>query len=81
VEIIGAINAAAATAATFATLPAGYIPASSQPVCSMGANAAVPAGLSPWINCDTSGNLSVQNTGGVPAAWRSFFHGFIALDA
>lgn len=81
VEIIGAINAAAATAATFFTLPANYIPASQQPVCSMGANAAIPAGLSPWIRCDASGNLAVQNTGAVPAAWQSFFHGFISLDA
>lgn len=81
VEIIGAINAAAATAATFFTLPAGYRPANQQPVCSMGANAAIPAGLSPWIRCDASGNLAVQNTGAVPAAWQSFFHGFISLDA
>jgi hypothetical protein len=80
VEVIGAINAAAATAAAFFTLPAGYIPASKQPVCSMGANASVPAGLSPWIQCDTSGNLSVQNTGAL-GAWESFFHGFISLDA
>lgn len=81
VEIIGAINAAAATSATFFTLPGLYSPASKQPVCSMGANASVPAGLSPWIQCDASGNLSVQNTGAVPAAWQSFFHGFISLDA
>lgn len=81
VEIIGAINAAAASAATFFTLPAGYRPTHQQPVCSMGANAAVPAGLSPWIECTTGGSLAVQNTGGVPAAWESFFHGFISLDA
>jgi hypothetical protein len=80
VEIIGAVNAAAATTATFATLPAGYQPASQQPACAMGANASVPAGLSPWIRCDTSGNLTVQNTGAL-GAWEAFFHGFIALDA
>jgi hypothetical protein len=80
VEITGAINAAAATTATFFTLPAGYRPASQQPVCSMGANASVPAGLSPWVKCDASGNLSVQNTGAL-GAWEGFFHGFISLDA
>jgi hypothetical protein len=80
VEITGAINAAAATAAAFYTLPAGYIPADKQAVCAMGANASVPAGLSPWIECDASGNLSVQNTGAL-GAWESFFHGFISLDA
>jgi hypothetical protein len=80
VEITGAISAAAATAATFYTLPTGYIPADKQAVCAMGANASVPAGLSPWIECDASGNLSVQNTGAL-GAWESFFHGFISLDA
>ena len=80
VEIIGAINAAAATAATFFTLPTAYLPANNQPVCSMGENASLPAGLSPWIKCDTSGNLSVQNTAAL-GAWESFFHGFISLDA
>jgi hypothetical protein len=80
VEIIGAINAAAATAAGFFTLPAGYRPAHNVPVCSMGANASVPSGLSPWIECTTAGALSVQNTGAL-GAWESFFHGFIPLDA
>jgi hypothetical protein len=80
VEIIGAINAAAATAAGFFTLPVGYRPAHAVPVCSMGANAAVPAGLSPWIECTAAGALSVQNTGAL-GAWESFFHGFIPLDA
>ena len=80
VEIIGAINAAAATAATFFTLPAGYRPASNIPVCSMGENASLPAGLSPWIECTTGGVLSVQNTAAL-GAWESFFHGFIPLDA
>jgi len=81
VEIIGAINAAAASAVTFFTLPAAYRPASQQPVAGAGANASVPAGLSPWIRCDTSGNLTVQNTGAIPAAFQLFFHGFISLDA
>jgi len=80
VEIIGAIDATAATAATFFTLPSGYIPADKQPVCAAGENLAVPAGRSPWIQCDASGNLSVQNTGAL-GAWESFFHGFISLDA
>ena len=80
VEIIGAINAAAASSASFFTLPAAYRPASNVPVCSMGANASVPAGLSPWIECTTAGVLSVQNTGAL-GAWESFFHGYIALDA
>ena len=80
VEIIGAINAAAATAAAFFTLPAGYRPASNIPVCSMGENASLPAGLSPWIECTTGGILSVQNTAAL-GAWESFFHGFIPLDA
>lgn len=80
VEIECSINAAAATASTFFNLPAGYRPANAQPVCSMGANAAIPAGLSPWIKCDALGNLSVQNTGAL-GAWESFFHGFVALDA
>jgi hypothetical protein len=81
VEIIGAINAAAANAVTFFTLPAGYQPANQQPVCSMGENALLGAGLSPWIRCDAGGNLTVQNTAAIPGAWESFFHGFISLDA
>ena len=81
VEITASLNAAAATAGLVATLPAGYRPAHTQPVCAVGANAAVPAGLSPWIRCDTAGNLNMQNTGGLPAAWQTFIHGFIALDA
>ena len=81
VEIIGAINAAAASAVTFFTLPAAYRPASQQPICAAGANASVPAGLSPWIRCDTGGNLTVQNTGAIPAAFQLFFHGFVSLDA
>jgi hypothetical protein len=80
VEIVCALDATSASAATFFTLPAGYVPASSQPVCAMGENLSVPAGRSPWVKCDTSGNLSVQNTGAL-GAWEAFFHGFISLDA
>lgn len=81
VEIIGAINAAAASSATFFTLPAAYRPAHAVPVCSMGENVLLPAGKSPWIECDASGNLSVQNSDAVGAAWEGFFHGYIPLDA
>jgi hypothetical protein len=81
VEVIGALSAAAATASTFFTLPAAYRPATQQPVAAAGASASVPAGLAPWIRVDTSGNLTVQNTGAVPAAWQIFFHGLISLDA
>ena len=81
VEIIGTLNAAAASSGTFFTLPTGYIPASKQPVCSMGANASVPSAQSPWIACDTSGNLTVENSGAAGAAWQGFYHGFISLDA
>jgi hypothetical protein len=81
VEIIGAIQANAATSANFFDLPAGYQPNSSQPAGAMGASGNVPAGLSPWVRCDSSGALTVQNTGAVPAAWTAFFHGFISLDA
>lgn len=81
VEVIGVLNAAAASAAMFCTLPAGYIPASKQPAGGAGESGGVPAGLSPWILCDTSGNLNVENTGAVPAAFLVPFHGFISLDA
>lgn len=81
VEVIAAISAAAATASTFFTLPAAYRPASQQPIGGAGASGNVPAGLAPWCRCDTAGNLTVQNTGAVGAAWQFFVHGFISLDA
>lgn len=81
VEVVAAINAAAATASTFFTMAAPYIPASQQPVSGAGASGNVPAGLAPWCRIDTSGNLTVQNTGAVGAAWQFFVHGFYSLDA
>lgn len=81
VEVIAAINAAAATSSTFFTLPAAYRPATQQPIGGAGASGSVPAGLAPWCRCDAGGNLTVQNTGAVGAAWQFFVHGFISLDA
>lgn len=80
VEVIGVLNAAAATSGIFFTVPAAYVPPNTQPVTAAGANAGVGAGLSPWIRIDNSGNLSVQNTGAVPGAFIIPFHGTYTLD-
>jgi hypothetical protein len=79
VEIIGAVAANAATAVTFAQLPAGFRPASVQGFA-LGSNGGGIAGSTPNLRCDTAGNLSVNNAT-VPSAATFIFHGFISLDA
>lgn len=78
VEIIGAVNAAAATAGTFFTLPAAYQPASAQRFAAEGG---VAGSAGNGIACDTSGNLTVGGAPGLPSATSWFYHGFISLDA
>jgi hypothetical protein len=79
VEVIGALAANAATAATFFTLPAGYRPASQQQVA-CGATGGQVAGSTPFAQCDAGGNLTVQHDT-IGAADAYLFHGFISLDA
>ena len=76
VEIIGAIAGNAATATTFATLPAGYVPASAQRFAAEGGTTGAPG-----IVCDTAGNLSLGGAPALPAAANWWYHGFISLDA
>jgi hypothetical protein len=79
VEIIGTLNAAAATATTFFTLPANYIPASVQAIPCGTFNASAGIDNVPFIQCDASGNLTVQQR--IASATGIRFHGFISLDA
>lgn len=78
VEIIGTLNGAAATAAKFAQLPStpfNYRPASQQ-----GSPAAVSMAAvdNAYVQCDTSGNLTMNAAN---LATTFLFHAFIALDA
>lgn len=79
-EIIGAIDATAATSATFATLPANFRPAKLSPGISCGNNGGGIAGQTPNVRCDTAGNLTLNNAT-VPSAATFMFHGYISLDA
>jgi hypothetical protein len=79
VEIIGTLNAAAATANTFFTLPAGYRPASAQQF-PIGVTSGATANTVPSIQCATSGALTTNRVG-LGAANDIVFHGFISLDA
>lgn len=80
VEIIGSLNAAAATAITYFTLPAGYQPASTQPVGAVGSfNGAAALNNMISSQCDTSGNLTIQQR--TATATGINVHGFISLDA
>ncbi|HEY2089889.1 MAG TPA: hypothetical protein VGH54_28195 [Mycobacterium sp.] len=79
VEIIGTISATAATAITFATLPAGYRPASVQGFAIGTTNG--QTGQVCQVRCDASGNLTVNSAPAVPVNQAYFFHGFISLDA
>jgi hypothetical protein len=76
VRVVGIMSGNAATARTFAQLPAGYRPVSQQPFF-LQVNAA--AGGDVWGQCDTSGNLTVQ--GAAVAAGTYVFSGMISLDA
>lgn len=78
VEIIGAVDATAATAATFATLPAGYRPASAQRFAAEGGVAGSPGN---GISVDTGGNLTIGGGPAVPSATKWWYHGLISLDA
>lgn len=79
IEVIGSLNAAAATAITFFTLPAGYRPASSQmfPVGTFNGSAAIDNVTFGF--CDTSGNLTIQQRSATQTG--IYFHGLISLDA
>jgi hypothetical protein len=80
VEVIGGLNAAAATAITFFTLPAGYRPASAQTFGAVGTfSGAVALNNVIFGQCDTAGNLSIQQR--TASATGVNFHGFISLDA
>jgi hypothetical protein len=79
VEITGTISATAATAITFATLPAGYRPVSVQGFAIGTTNG--QTGQVCQVRCDASGNLSVNSAPAVPVNQAYFFHGFISLDS
>jgi hypothetical protein len=79
VEVQGALSATAATSGIFFQLPSGYRPTNAQGF-PCGSSGGAIAGSAPNIRCDTSGNLSVNNST-VPSASTFFFHGFISLDA
>lgn len=81
VEIIGHISGNAATAATFATLPAGYRPATAQGFAAGTNGGNGGATMIANIRCDTAGNLTVANSAALPVAATFLFHGFISLDA
>ena len=79
VEVIGAIHHSGATGATFCQLPAGYRPVSQQQIPCGTAGATTWSNNTPFIQCDSSGNLSGQ--GEPPSTVDMVFHGFISLDA
>lgn len=78
VLLTGAINGAAATAATFATLPVAYRPNKQQQI-PCGATGNVIANHAPFIQLDTAGNLTVSQTVALPAAGVFLFNGRIPL--
>jgi len=79
VEVIGTLDASSATSTKFFTLPAGYVPASQQgfPVGTFSGSAA--ADNVPFLQCDTSGNLTIQQRTATQTSIR--YHGLISLDA
>lgn len=80
VEIAGTLNGTAATAPTFFTLPAGYRPATRQAAIACGATGNVTAAHAPYIQLDTSGNLTVNQQAALPATGVFVFSGTIPLD-
>jgi len=79
VEIDGVIDATAATAGTFFTLPVGWRPGSNKGY-GVGSSGGAIAGSIPNVRCTTAGGLSINNAT-VPSASSFFIHGFINLDA
>jgi hypothetical protein len=75
VQVAGAINGAAATSATFATLPASYQPLSNQ---SFQAGCTSLATAQSWGQLDTAGNCTLEATAFTN---RYVFGGVIPLDA
>jgi hypothetical protein len=59
VQIDGAMDATAATAATFFTMPAAYRPVAPTKLWSSGANLGVPAGQSPFTQVASTGSIAV----------------------
>lgn len=60
VHILGVVSAAAMTAVTIFTLPAGYVP-TSQVEAPVGPHAATGAGQGLFLSVATSGNVSISN--------------------
>ena len=81
VEITGAISAAAATSATFFTLPSGYVPAHAggRPCHTNTGNAGASAVAG--IRWDASGNLSVASNAALPNGATYLFGFTIPLGA
>lgn len=75
VEIIGTVNGAGASAATFATLPTGYRPTHQQMVPCQ--DTAATSG-NYYIQCSTGGVLSIEGTANTGPF---VFHGYVSLDA
>lgn len=80
VELIGSISSAAATNVKFGQLPLGMRPVSQQGFAA-GASGNVAAGMAPFVQCDTSGNLTIQGTAALPGNGNFRFHGTISLTA
>jgi hypothetical protein len=80
VHICGAISGAAATSATIATLPSGYYNTTHQQAIACGATAGVAAGESPYIQVDTSGNVTVHAVTVPTAGMTIVFNGSYSLN-
>lgn len=78
VEIIGAISSAAATNIKFGSIP--FTPNSQQGIAA-GASGNVAANMSPYVQCDTAGNLTMNSIAALPGNGNFRFHGTISLDA
>ena len=79
VWVVAVLDATSANAATFFTLPPGYVPtkAAGAPV---GATGGVPAGSAPDVRWDTSGNLTINNINALPIAASFFVNVLIPLN-
>jgi hypothetical protein len=80
VQVVGVINGVSAVSATFATLPTGYHPVNQQPAA-CGATGNVATGKAPFIQCDTSGNLTVQGAAALPASGPFVFDVRFSMNA
>jgi hypothetical protein len=80
VWVLGTLSAAAATATTIGTLPAGYRPATQQafPVATNSGGAATS---DRYLQVTTAGVMTVNDYTALPIAGNAYINGFISLDA